>query len=56
MTREQAIELLQERVKVCESYKGIACIEEYKEALLIAIENMREADHIGKTVEKVRKI
>ena len=56
MTREQAIELLQERVKVCESYKGIACIEEYKEALLIAIENMREADHIGNTVEKVRKI
>ena len=52
MTREQAIELLQERVKVCESYKGIACIEEYKEALLIAIEDMREADHIGKTVEK----
>ena len=36
MTREQAIELLQERVKVCESYKGIvkdSCIEEYKEAL-----------------------
>ena len=31
MTREQAIELLQERVKVCES-------------LLIAIEYMREAD------------
>ena len=58
MTREQAIELLQERVKVCESYKGIVkdpCIEEYKEALLIAIEDMREADHIGKTVE-VRKI
>ena len=44
MNREQAIELLQERVKVCESYKGIACIEEYKEALLIAIEDMREAD------------
>lgn len=44
MTREQAIELLQERVKVCESYKGIACIKEYKEALLIAIEDMREAD------------
>ena len=46
MTREQAIELMQERVKVCESYKGIVkdpCIEEYKEALLIAIEDMREA-------------
>lgn len=46
MTREQAIELLQERVKVCESYKGIVkdpCIEEYKEALMIAIEDMREA-------------
>lgn len=46
MNRERAIELLQERVKVCESYKDTVtdpCIEEYKEALLIAIEDMREA-------------